>query len=68
MQTEHTEKFSTASSIKSIISDLGLTKQKPTKITPFEAHFGRSADSPIKYDSFAPSSLNLTLKKLSTNI
>ena len=48
MQVEHKDKFSNSSSIKSIISDLRLPKQKTTKITPFEAHFGRSANTPLK--------------------
>ena len=41
MQAEHNETFSTSAAIKLTISDLRLTKQKTTKITPFEAHFGR---------------------------
>ena len=60
MQTEHKEKISTSSSIKSIISDLRLTKQRTTMITPFEADFGRFANTPLKNISTAPSSLNLS--------
>ena len=48
MQVEHKDKFSTSSSMKSIVSDLRLTKQKTTKITPFEAHFCCSANTPLK--------------------
>ena len=58
------KKFSNFSSIKSIISDLRLTEQKTTKITPFEAHFGRSANTPLKNNSTALSSLNLTYEKI----
>ena len=64
MQTKHKETFSTSSLIKSIISDIRLTKQKTTKITPLEAHFGRSANTTLKNISTAPSSLNLTYEKV----
>ena len=60
MQAERKETFSTSSAIKSIVSDLHLTKQKSTKITPFEAHFGCSAYTPLKHISTAPSSQILT--------
>ena len=64
MQMEHKDKFSSSSSIKSLISDLRLTKQKITKITPFEAHFDRSANTPLTNIGTAPSSLNLTYEKI----
>ena len=63
-QVERQETFSTSPMIKSIISDLRLTKQKTTKITPFEAHFGRSANTPLKNSSTAPLSLDVTYKKI----
>ena len=64
MHAEHKETFSTYAAIKIIFSDLRLTKQKTTKITPFEAHFGRPANTPLKNISTAPSSLNLTYEKI----
>ena len=48
MQAEHKETISTSAAIKLIISDLRLTKQKTKKITPFEAHFGRPENTPLK--------------------
>ena len=48
MQAKHKETFSTSAAIKLIVSDLRLTKQKTTKITPFEAHFGRPENTLLK--------------------
>ena len=64
MQAERKEIFSPSLAIKSIISDLRLTKQKTTKITPFEAHVGFTGNTPLKNISTAPSSLSLTYEKL----
>ena len=64
MKAENKETFATSIAIKQIISDLRLTKQKTTKITPFEAHFGRPANTPLKNISTVPSSLNLTSEKI----
>ena len=63
MKAENKETFSTSNEIKQTTSDLRLTKQKTTKITPFEAHFGRPANTPLKNISTVPSSLNLTYEK-----
>ena len=41
-----------------------VAKQKTTKITPFEAHFGRPANTPLTNISTSPSSLNLTYEKI----
>ena len=60
MKAENKDTFSTSKAIKQIVSDLRLTKQKTTKITPFEAHFGRPANTPLRNISTLPSSLNLT--------
>ena len=59
MKAENKETFSTSIAIKQIISDLRLTKQKATEITPFEAHFACLANTPLKSISTVPSSLNL---------
>ena len=64
MKTENKEIFATSIAIKQVISDLRLTKQKTTKITPFEAHFGRPAYTPLKNISTVPLSLNLTYEKI----
>ena len=64
MKAENKDTFSTAKAIKQLVSDLRLTKQKTTKITPFEAHFGRPANTPLRNISTLPSSLNLTYEKI----
>ena len=64
MKAENKESSATSTAIKQIISDLRLTKQKTTKITPFEAHFGRPANTPLKNIRTVPSSLNLTYEKI----
>ena len=64
MKDENNDTFATSKAIKQIISDLRTTKQKTTKITPFEAHFGRSANTPLRNISTSPSSLNLTCETI----
>ena len=64
MQAERKETFSTSAAIKLIISELRLRKQKTTKRTPFEAHFGRPTNTPLKNISTAPSSLNISYEKI----
>ena len=64
LKAENKDTFSTAKAIKQIVSDLRFTNQKTTKITPFEAHFGRSANTPLRNISTLPSSLNLTYEKI----
>ena len=66
MKAENKDTFSTSKAIKQIVSDLRLTKQKTTKITLFEAQFGRPANTPLRNISTLPSSLNLTKKLLLT--
>ena len=64
MKAENKDKFSTSKAIKQIVSALRLTNQKTTKITPFEAHFGRPANTLLRNISTTPSSLNLTYEKI----
>ena len=64
MKAENKDTFSTSKAIKQIISALRLTRQKTTQITPFEAHFGRPANAPLRNISTNPSSLNLTYEKI----
>ena len=63
MKAENKDTFSTSKAIKQIISALRLTGQKTTQIAPFEAHFGRPANIPLRNISTTPSSLNLTYEK-----
>ena len=63
-KAENKDTFSTSKAIKQIISALRLTMQKTTQITPFEAHFGRPANTPLRNISTNPSSLNLTYEKI----
>ena len=63
MKTENKDSFSTSKAIKQIISDLRVTRQKTTQITPFEAHFGRLVNTPLRNISTCPSSLNLTYER-----
>ena len=60
MKAENKDTFSTSKAIKQIVADLRLTKQKTTKISPFDAHFGR----PLRTISRLPSSLNLNYEKI----
>ena len=62
MKAENKDTFSTSRAIKQIIS--ALRRQKTTQITPFEAHFGRPANTPLRNVSTNPSSLNLTYEKI----
>ena len=64
MKTENKDSFSTSKAIKQLISDLRITRQKTTQITPFEAHFGRLVNTPLRNISTCPSSLNLTYEKI----
>ena len=64
MKAENKDTFSTSKAIKQIVSDLRLTKQKTTKITFFEAHFGCPANTSLRNISPLPSSLSLTYEKI----
>ena len=64
MKAENKDSFSTSNAIKQIISALRLTRQKTRQMTPFEAHFGRPANTPLRNISTTPSSLNLTYEKI----
>ena len=64
MKAENKDTFSTSKAIKQIVSALRLTRQKTTQITPFEAHFGRPAITPLRNISTNPSRLNLTYENI----
>ena len=64
MKAKNKATFSTSKAIKQIVAALRLTKQKTTKITPFEAHFGCPANTPLRNISTTSSSLNLTYEKI----
>ena len=67
MKAENKDTFSTSKAIKQIVSVLRLTWQKTTKITPFEAHFGSPANTPLRNISTNPSSLNLSYEKINNH-
>ena len=64
MKAENKDTFSTSKAIKQTVSALRLTRQKTTQITPFEAHFGRPANTLLRNISTNPSSLNPTYEKI----
>ena len=64
MKAENKDAFSTTQVFKELVSALRLKKQKTTKITPFEAHFGSPANTPLRNISTTLSSLNLTYEKI----
>ena len=64
VKAENKDTFSKSKAIKQIISALHLTTLKTTKITPFEAYFGRPANTPLRKISTTPTSLNLTFEKI----
>ena len=64
MKAENKDTFSTSKAIKQIFSAIPLTKQKTTKITTFEAHFGRPATTPLRNISTTLPSLILTYEKI----
>ena len=56
MKSHLNKKFNLETSLKAIIQQLRISKQKKINITPFEAHFGRRCNTPIsnittKFDS-----------------
>ena len=64
MKVGNKDTFSTSKAVKQIVSALRLTKQKTTKIIPFEAHFGRPEKTPLRNISTTPSSFKITYEKI----
>ena len=55
--------FTIKETIKSIVYQLRICKQKATNVTPFQAHFGRKPNTPLSNISTSPKSTNLTYEK-----
>ena len=51
-------------SLKIILHQLRICKQRTTKISPFEAHFGRKPDTPLSVISTKPKLSNLTYENI----
>ena len=52
--------FTIKETIKSIVYQLRICKQKRTNVTPFQAHFGRKPNTPLSNISTTPKSSNLS--------
>ena len=50
--------------LKIIIHQLQISRQKTTKISPFEAHFGRKPNTPLSVISTTPKLSNLTYESI----
>ena len=56
--------FTIKEAIKSIVYQLRICKQKTTKVTPFQAHFGRKPNTPLSNISTTPKSSNLSYENI----
>ena len=59
MKSQLNNKFNLENSLKAIIQQLRISKQKTINTTPFEAHFGRKCNTPISNITTKPNSKNL---------
>ena len=64
IKTTARNQFNLKASIHSIIYQLRICRQKTIKISPFEAHFGRKANTPLSNISTKPDPKNLTYKHI----
>ena len=55
--------FTIKAALKSIIYQLRICKHKTTKLSPFESHFGRKANTPLSNISTQPKSSDLSYEK-----
>ena len=55
--------FTIKAALKSIIYQLRICKHKTTKLSPFESHFGRKANTPLSNKSTKPNSSDLSYEK-----
>ena len=55
--------FTINAALKSIIYQLHICKHKTTKLSPFESHFGRKANTPLSNISTKPNSSDLSYDK-----
>ena len=56
--------FTIKAALKSIIYQLRICKHKTTKLSPFESHFGRKANTPLSNISTQPKSSDLNHEKI----
>ena len=56
--------FTIQEAIKSIVYQLRICKQKTTKVTPFQAHFGKKPNTPLSNISMIPISSNLSFENI----
>ena len=56
--------FTIKAALKSIIHQLRICKHKTTKLSPFESHFGRKANTPLSNISTQPKSSDLSYEKI----
>ena len=56
--------FIIKAALKSIIYQLRICKHETTKLSPFESHFGRKANTPLSNISTQPKSSNLSYEKI----
>ena len=64
IKTAARNQFSVKSLINSIIYQLRICRQKTINVSPFEAHFGRKANTPISNISTKPDPSSLTYKNI----
>ena len=56
--------FTIKAALKSIIYQLRICKHKTTKLSPFESHFGRTANTPLSNINTQPKSSDLSYEKI----
>ena len=64
IKTAAQNQFNLKASINSIIYQLRICRQKTINISPFEAHFGRKANTPLSNISTEPDTNSLTYKRI----
>ena len=67
IKTAARNQFNLKASINSIIYQLRICRQKTINISPFEAHFGRKANTPLINISTKPDPKSLTYKHILNN-
>ena len=65
IKTAARNQFNVKASINSIIYQLRICRQKTINVSPFEAHFGRKANTPLCNISTKPDPSSLTYKNIS---
>ena len=64
IKTAAQNQFNVKASINSIIYQLRICRQKTINISPFEAHFGRKANTPLSIITTKPDQKSLTYKNV----